>query len=122
MPNEQAQIREWVARFKYPERVKQIAVPVLATAQTERLKAFESSFSRVALDVLEALQKGQMPAAEADAFFSLVDFYLDEYHLKDQLPEDLQDIFFDGHILHDYGSKFGPDLEEMRKTLTAYVS
>ena len=111
------QIRAWLSRFSYKDELKNLALPLLVSLEEEGILRFQHEFALSALKVVDEMVQGQFPPSAADAFFTLIDLYLDEHGWKDKIPTDLEDVLFDGHLMHDYGNEFGPDLGEVRERL-----
>ena len=81
------------------------------------IKKISQIFGNFVLEIISDLETGKIGKTEADRIFS----YIDEVGLIPvetegvYLPEEVNGILFEGQLLHDWGTSYGPDLDKMKE-------
>lgn len=73
----------------------------------------EAGLGQMTLDLLDELRAGKLWPKTVDDHFTLLDLALDEALPDLRVPEAVNDLVFEGMILHDLGQPYGADLELM---------
>ena len=74
----------------------------------------EATLAVLALWVLDAVTSGRLARDEADRIFFQLDDRIGAAS-GPELSEEARDLLFDGMTFHDWGERFGPDSDEVRR-------
>ena len=94
--------------------LREAAAALLARYPSATAAETESAIAMLALWALDAIEGGQLPPAEADSVFTMLDVEIDETGAGPDLSESVTQLLLDGMALHDWGTPFSPDVHRMR--------
>ena len=94
--------------------IRSAADEIAARYGAASIEETEATLAVLALWALDAVASGRLPREEADRIF----FRLDERigtAPGAELSDEARDLLFDGMTFHDWGERFGPDPDEVRR-------
>lgn len=96
------------------QHLREAAEALLARYPSAPASETEAAIAELALWAVRAVECGQLPAADADSVFTLLDIELDESVSGPELSDTTTQLVLEGMTLHDWGGQFSADLEHMR--------
>ncbi len=102
-------------KYKYSKQILAAVEPVAELISQNMIVMAEEEIARLALRICEEIEKGSLSPQEGDNHFTLIDLYIHDNYPKLQMRNEIQELLFEGMILHDYGEEYGADLSLMRK-------
>ncbi|MDD5681366.1 MAG: hypothetical protein PHI59_09035 [Candidatus Omnitrophica bacterium] len=82
--------------------------------KASKIKFAEKKIALLALDMLSKIGDNTVSPKEANAYFTLLDIYLEDNFSKLKLHGEAQDLILEGMMLHDLGKYYGADVELMK--------
>ena len=118
----QVDLKAWLERWSYSDRVKQRTAPFLYLLLKDKTDEFVKDFLIAASQVISDVRCDRISPEEADGFFTLIDLFAAEAGVEEDLPEPIIRLIGEGILFHDHGTEFGPDLDWMENTIKEYVA
>jgi hypothetical protein len=93
-----------------------MATDILDAIEASNFHLAKHMIASKTLEICRHVEEHVLTPLEADAFFTLLDLYIDEHceRARTKLGALVFDILFEGMLLHDYGAEYGADLQLMR--------
>jgi len=114
-------LKDRLKRWGYAQQINDKAKPILELAEEGRLIDFELSLCRFALQVIEDVRVGIQSPKEADDLFVLIDNYISEKEIGDELSDEIHEIILEGHHFHHFGEDYGPDVTLMKNLIEKFL-
>jgi len=96
-----------------PEAIQQIAPIITLIEAGQDPPKIRTEIGQLALNLCEGIKAGAISSAIADQVFTLLDLYLDEQYSELELGASVEDLLFEGMLLHDLGQDYGADLDTL---------
>lgn len=96
------------------QHLREAAEALLDRYPTAPAAETESAIAMFTLWALDAVEVGHLVPADADALFTLLDDEIDDERTGPVLSDSIAQLLFDGMTLHDWGTPFAPDVNQMR--------
>lgn len=106
-----------LARWGYLHSINNRVRPILELAEQGELRKFEEAICVFTSKILKQVARHELSAQEADSLFMVLDLYVTEKDLREQLSPDVQELIFEGLLFHHFRERHGPDLARMRDLL-----
>jgi hypothetical protein len=101
--------------------LQQAAQAVIDQYRASPVVATERSLALLALWAADAIAAGRLAPAEADATFTRLFVALGDLRDGPDLSNDADQLLLEGMSLHDWGTEFSADLDELRRLAFAIL-
>lgn len=89
--------------------------PIIEAIGRNDIKKAEQLLSKLCMDVCDKVEKDCLSPRDGDNYFTLIDLYITDNWPDLKLRKEVEDIFTEGMLLHDYGNEYGANLNNIRK-------
>ena len=107
-------MKEPIDKYRFSDDVARIVKPIIEAVEHNMILEAERKISQLALEVCDKIEHGVLSPKKANDCFLLVDLYKTDHFPDLKFRKQVEDIIFEGLILHDYGKDYGADLSIMR--------
>ena len=101
-------------KYGFSDDVVSIIKPIIEAVEHTMILEAERKISQLALEVCDKIEHEVLSPKKANDCFLLVDLYKTDHFPDFKFRKQVEDIMFEGLILHDYGKDYGADLSIMR--------
>lgn len=115
-------LQDRLQRWGYSQEVNERIRPILEIAEQGRLIDFEISFCKFALQIIEDVEAGNRTPNEANNLFLLVDLYITEKEIEDNISDEIQELVMEGLHFHHLGDDWKPDVVRMRSLIEKHLN
>ncbi|MGV8080666.1 MAG: hypothetical protein AB2L22_11515 [Syntrophales bacterium] len=88
--------------------------PIIDSLNENNLPEIERRIASLSLFICDGIESGFLSPKIGDDCFSLLDLYIDDNYPTLKIRKEIQDIIYEGMILHDYGNDYGSNLHLMK--------
>ncbi len=92
-----------------------VVEPIALKIEENQIEDARHMLGRLTLWFLDQIETGKLEAWKARNAYLLLFIYLTDNYIGDVLGEDAQELIYEGTLLHEYGTEFGPDIDLMQK-------
>ena len=100
--------------YGFSEHAMEIVTPIIEAIEQNYIVEAEQILGKLCLDVCDRIEKATLSPKDADDYFTLIDLYITDNCKDLELKEEMQNIIFEGMLLHDYGKDYGANLDTIR--------
>jgi hypothetical protein len=105
--------------LRWPADVEKRMSPVVESLRRKDYKNAGTEIAYLSLDICRRVEKKDLKPKEADKYFTYLINLMDLPSVP--LDKDVKALILEGNALHGYGTKFGADLERMRKLANGII-
>lgn len=102
-------------KYGFSQEIVQAVLPIFQAFEQDDIENGERRIAELVLEVCEKVKRGLISPKKAEHFFLLIDLYTGDNCPDQKLRREVQEILFEGMILHDYGKDYGANLDLMRE-------
>ena len=104
-------MRKSLKTYGFSEQIVNAVKLIIEKIERNQINEAEQEIARLSLEICERIKNKNFSPKEADSYFTLIDLYLTDNYKDLKLDKRIEDIIFEGMLLHDYGKDYGANLE-----------